>query len=429
METQKVNLDSSRWIDQAYLLPINQNHLQAQKVGDFLTVGRDLTNSLQLIDPFVSARHVRIEKRNRGYPLRDLQSRNGTYLNGTPVIEAYLTNNDKILIGESSFIFSKVNHQSECLTSKNKDWNQQLERLPVIANTDYNILIIGPSGSGKEVISHWIHKNSSRKDSPYITINCSALSESLIESELFGHVRGAFTGATEDRKGAFEAARGGTLFLDEIGDLPLSLQPKLLRALENNEIRPVGSDRSIKTNVRIIAATHKNLKQKVLKNEFREDLYHRLNICRVTPPALLDRMEDFETLLYGFAKDHKVAFSFNTVEKLKNHLWPGNIRELKNLIIRAAAYFPGQRIQPENLGQLMDKEDETTTLLFAGNSVNELPPMKEIERDLILQMLQKHSGNQRRAAEELQMPKSTFHDKVRFYQINPKIFRQRGKIA
>ncbi len=427
METKRVRDTQNILMDQAYLLPINQSSQDSFEVGDFITVGREPSNSIQINDPFISGRHMRIEKRTRGYLLRDLQSRNGTYLNGTGVIEAYLQNNDKVMVGESLFVFSKLKESRDPLKSDNQKWNLQLQRLPAIANTDYTVLVIGPSGCGKEIISQWIHSNSNRKDAPYVTINCSALSENLIESELFGHVRGSFTGATEDRKGAFEAARGGTLFLDEIGDLPLSLQPKLLRALENKEIRPVGSDRSIKTDVRIIAATHKNLKQKVLKKEFREDLYHRLNICRVTPPPLIQRMEDFESLLYQFAKEQKVGFSFRAIEKLKNHSWPGNIRELKNVITRAAAYFPGKRIQEEDLEQLIEREVDPQEG-FMGSESDELPPLKEIERNLILSKLQKHFGNQRKVAEDLQMPKSTLNDKLKAYRIDPKSFKKRGRV-
>ena len=429
MQTQKVQKNAKEKLEKAYLLPINKSYQESHEIGEFLTVGRDSNNTLSIEDPFVSNRHMRIEKRARGFLLRDMHSSNGTFVNGTPVIEAYLQNNDKVMVGESLFIFSKLKNQEQTLKSENKQWNLQLQRLPAIANTDYTVLVLGPSGSGKEIISQWLHDNSERKLEQYITINCSALSESLIESELFGHVRGAFTGATEDRKGAFEAARGGTLFLDEIGDLPLSLQPKLLRALENSEIRPVGSDRSIKTNVRIIAATHKNLKQKVIKGEFREDLYHRLNICRVTPPSLIQRMEDFEGLLYQFAKEQKVGFTFRAIEKMKNHTWPGNIRELKNVIIRAAAYFPGKRIQEEDLEQLIEKENFESSGGFAlSNRENELPPMKEIERNLILSKLQKHYGNQRKVADDLKMPKSTLHDKLKAYGIDPIQFKKRGRI-
>ncbi len=427
METQRV-LHEQETMEKAYLLPVNQSSEQSIEVEDFLTIGRDPSNSLVINDPFVSFRHVRIEKRKRGYLVRDIQSRNGTFLNGTPIVEAYLSNNDKLMVGESLFIFSRLNQKLDPMKSANKEWNLQLQRLPAIANTDYTVLILGPSGSGKEIVSKWIHENSHRQKYPYVTINCSALSESLIESELFGHTRGAFTGATEDRKGAFEAARGGTLFLDEIGDLPLSLQPKLLRALENNEIRPVGSDKSIQTNVRIVAATHKNLKQQVIKNEFREDLYHRLNICRVTPPSLIQRMEDFDALLYQFAREQKVGFSFRAIEKLKNHQWPGNIRELRNLIIRAAAYFPGKRIQEEDLTELLESPIDEEVHLGEFESSEGLPPLKEIERNLILSKLQKYYGNQRRVADELKMPKSTLHDKLRNYNINPTHFKKRGRI-
>jgi DNA-binding NtrC family response regulator len=426
VDTQKMQLSHQDNIDKAYLLPIHHSGAESFEVGEFLTIGRDGNNTVKIDDPFVSARHVRLEKRQRGFLLRDLQSRNGTYVNGTPVVEAYLRNNDKVMVGESLFIFSKLKRKQNPMSSQNEKWNLQLQRLPAIANTDYTVLVLGPSGTGKEIISHWIHMNSPRHASPYITINCSALSENLIESELFGHVRGAFTGATEDRKGAFEAARGGTLFLDEIGDLPLSLQPKLLRALENNEVRPVGSDRCVKTNVRIIAATHKNLKQKVYKGEFREDLFHRLNICRITPPSLIERMEDFDTLIYNFAKEQKVAFTFRAIEKLKDHTWPGNIRELKNLVIRAAAYFPGKRIQEDHLCQLLEGEDKEKDYLDLDA---QLPPLKEIEKSLIINQLQKHHGNQRKVAEALKMPKSTLHDKLRAYHIDPKVYKKRGRTS
>ena len=429
MDTQRVKDESSEWIEKAYLLPLQQTQEEAHELVDFITLGRSPGNSICISDPFVSNRHLRIEKRKKGYLLRDLQSRNGTQLNGTSVIEAYLANNDRIMVGESLFVFSKVKHRANTMKSLNKDWSNQLTRFPAIASTDFTVLVLGPSGSGKEIISKWLHDNSPRSHYPYVTINCSALSENLIESELFGHVKGSFTGATEDRKGAFEAARGGSLFLDEIGDLPLSLQPKLLRALENNEIRPVGSDRSIQTNTRIIAATHKNLRQKVQKGEFREDLFHRLNICRISPPPLIHRMEDFESLLYQFAKEQKVGFTFRAIEKLKNHQWPGNIRELKNVITRAAAYFPGKRIQEEDLCQLLDMEESESEQVYAFSGEDtELPPLKEIEKNLIINQLKKHFGNQRRVAEELKMPKSTLNDKLKNYKINPTQFKKRSRI-
>ncbi len=188
-----------------------------------------------------------------------------------------------------------------------------------VAKTDFPVLILGPSGTGKDVIAQALHQTSDRQG-PFLSVNCSALSETLIESELFGHVKGSFTGAVNDRKGAFEAARGGTLFLDEIGDLSYNLQAKLLRALENGEIRAVGADRNTQTDVRIIAATHQNLGEKIREGSFRSDLYYRLNVVTVTPPALNLRMEDFEGLLYGFARSMRVRFSHGAIVSLKNIL-------------------------------------------------------------------------------------------------------------
>jgi len=172
-------------------------------------------------------------------------------------------------------------------------------------------------------VSHVIHDYSGRSEGPFVSVNCSALTESLVESELFGHVKGSFTGATSDRKGAFEAARGGTLFLDEIGDLPLSLQPKLLRALENQEIKPVGSDKTLKTDVRIVTATHKNLEKLVIEKTFRSDLFFRIHVVKISIPSLKERMEDFEDLLYHFSREMRVRFSVGAIEKLKEHSWPG----------------------------------------------------------------------------------------------------------
>ena len=197
--------------------------------------------------------------------------------------------------------------------------------LSSVATSSCPVLILGPSGTGKDVLANAIHNSSKKSGAPFISVNCSALTETLVESELFGHTKGSFTDAVSDRKGAFEAARGGTLFLDEIGDLPYSLQAKLLRALENNEIRPVGSDRSIKTDVRIIAATHQNLYNKIRDGEFRADLFYRLNVITIETPALKERIEDFDNLLYSFARQMRVRFSFNAIKTLKKHDWPGNI--------------------------------------------------------------------------------------------------------
>ncbi len=413
---------------------------QVSPVSTMMTVGSDPESGLRLQDPTVNPRHARLELRGTQWMIRDLQSSQGVWVNETRVSEAPLQDLDRIRIGEVILQFRLGLEEESSLTSKNEAWNRQLARLPSFAHTDFPVLMLGPSGAGKEILARAIHRLSRRKDGPFVSINCGALSESLIESELFGHLKGSFTGASHDRKGAFESARGGTLVLDEVGDLPLALQAKLLRALENKEIRPVGSDRTIETDVRILASTHKDLALLVTQGKFREDLYWRLNVCKIQPPALRDRMEDFVDLVYFFCKEMRVRLSFNTIEKLKTHTWPGNIRELRNVIARAAAYFPGHYIQPEDLDAIVDIHQlpvratslqGTTEALQAAlertGADKSLPSgalnvggsvMREIEREMIIRRLVANQGNQRKTALDLGMPKSTLHDRLKAYSID-----------
>lgn len=428
METQRIVCPIPQEPSYGFLIPFARNGVPGVQIGDFLVIGRDPSCGLTIQDNFTSSRHARIEKKTGGYVVRDLHSKNGTFLNGSKVTEAILTSHDRLRFGETVFVFTDAPNSAPSLSSKNKAWKEQLERLPALAATEFPVLVTGPSGSGKEILARAIHDRSQRINGPFVSINCSALSESLIESELFGHVRGSFTGATHDRKGAFESARGGTLFLDEIGDLPLSLQPKLLRALENSEIRPVGSDRSIETDVRILAATHKNLALHVRHQKFREDLFYRLNVCQLRPPALRDRMEDFDDLVYQFAKQFRVRFSFTAIERLKEHSWPGNIRELKNLVARSSAYFPGKHIQPEDLSAVLEVNTQVSTSqarpdIFedtAGPAGFGGSVIKELEREMIIRRLVANQGNQRRTAHDLGIPKSTLHDRIKTYSIDIK---------
>lgn len=401
------------------------------EIGEFLTLGRDAANQLNFDDPWISGRHARIEKTEMGYRLRDLRSRNGTYLNGARILEALLCEGDRIQVGQTQLIFSKsrnLHDKGEHLRSKNPEWASTLKLLPNMAQSNLPVLILGPSGTGKEVLAHNLHQLSSRKNSPFISVNCSALSESLIESELFGHTKGSFTGATNDRKGAFESARGGTLFLDEIGDLPLSLQPKLLRALENQEIKPVGSDKNIKTDIRVLAATHHNLNEKVMAGEFRLDLYFRLNVMQIKTPALKKRMEDFEDLLIHFAKKERVSFSRETIEILKKHEWSGNVRELKNMVAKAKALYGLEITSSQQIAQLLDspiyslQQPEPTKVSFSeaanviGNPVS-ASLIKNLEYEMIKKRLLANNGNQRQTALDLGIPKSTLHDKLKTYGI------------
>ena len=210
-----------------------------------------------------------------------------------------------------------------------------------VAPTDARVLITGPNGTGKELVAHWLHQKSDRNRGPMIEVNCAAISSELIESELFGHVKGAFTSAAKDRAGKFEAANGGTIFLDEIGDMSLTAQAKVLRALQESRIQRVGSDKDIKVNVRVVAATNKNLKKEIEDGKFREDLYHRLAVILIEVPSLNDRRDDIPLLISHFAK--KISeeqgtagktFSDKAIKLLQNYDWTGNIRELRNVVER-----------------------------------------------------------------------------------------------
>lgn len=401
-----------------FLVGRENSGAQIIELGNLLTIGRHHNNDLELLDPYVSNHHAQIERNDRGYLLKDLDSQNGTLLNGSRIVEVYLADGDRIKFGEREFTFqnASVNKKgSWILQSKSEDWNKQLQSLPIFAHTDLPVLFLGASGTGKEVLARAVHDHSRRRSGPFISVNCSALSDGLIESELFGHIKGSYTGAHYDRKGAFEAARGGSLFLDEVGDLPLSLQPKLLRALENHEIRPVGLDRNIQTDVRIIAATHKNLQVLIAKGLFRADLFYRLHVIKMMLPPLKDRMEDFETLLYGFAREMRVRFSHDAIMSMKTHNWPGNIRELKNFVARASALYPKEYIQREHVAKLLE-------MRVVGAQSSIIPPnkpiLKELEKEMILNRLIQNRGNQRKTAQDLGMPKSTLYDRIKSYKID-----------
>ena len=246
----------------------------------------------------------------------------------------------KVLIVENKRLKKKVSKNYEMIGES--DAITHIKKLiEKVAATNARVLITGPNGTGKELVAHWLHEKSDRSKSSLIEVNCAAIPSELIESELFGHVKGSFTGANKDRAGKFEAANNGTIFLDEIGDMSLSAQAKVLRALQENKIQRVGSDRDIKVNVRIIAATNKDLKKEIKEGRFREDLYHRLAVILIKVPALKDRIEDIPLLINYFTKkialDQGVAqkeFLPEAIDLLKDYDWTGNIRELRNVVER-----------------------------------------------------------------------------------------------
>ncbi|MGB2273263.1 MAG: sigma-54-dependent transcriptional regulator [Flavicella sp.] len=246
----------------------------------------------------------------------------------------------KDLVVENTRLKKKVSKKYEMI-GESVSILQIKEMIEKVAATDARVLVTGPNGTGKELVAHWLHEKSDRNKAAMIEVNCAAIPSELIESELFGHVKGSFTGANKDRAGKFEAANNGTIFLDEIGDMSLSAQAKVLRALQENHISRVGSDKDIKVNVRVVAATNKDLKKEIAEGRFREDLYHRLAVILISVPALNDRREDIPLLVSHFcktlSKEQGIAgksFSSEAVDLLKDYDWSGNIRELRNVVER-----------------------------------------------------------------------------------------------
>ena len=294
-----------------------------------------------------------------------------------------------------------------------------LKMIGRLAASDSSVLITGETGTGKELIARAIHQNSDRAKGPFIAVNCAAIPEALLESELFGHLKGAFTGAANDRKGSFPLADGGTLLLDEIGDMDLALQGKLLRALQEREITPVGSSKPIKINVRFLAATHRDLKVKIQDNKFREDLYYRLNVIELHLPSLRDRKEDIRTLADFFLgkateTDSTKSFSQASLEKLDAYSWPGNIRELKNVVDRAFIVAKGQLIDGDDIRFLTQTE---STVKTESESLDLHLAVAQLERKLIVRALAETEGNRSEAARKLGIQRQLLYSKMRDYQI------------
>ncbi len=288
-----------------------------------------------------------------------------------------------------------------------------------VADSDAAVLITGESGTGKELVARAIHSLSSRRSGPFVAINCAAIPKDLLESELFGHVKGAFTGAVRDKAGRFELAEGGTLFLDEVGELPVELQPKLLRALQEKEIEPVGGTTTRKLDVRVVAATNADLEEALSGGSFREDLYYRLAVIPIHLPPLRERGEDIPILVRHFAAKlgaPQVVFASDALESLQRHSWPGNVRELENAVERLLIMRNSDRISLEDLtGRISGGAREK------GRVVN-LPPegysLEQLEREVVLQALDRCSWNQTAAARFLRIPRHTLIYRMEKYRIN-----------
>lgn len=303
------------------------------------------------------------------------------------------------------------------ILGKSKAIQAVFELIRRVADSPTNVLITGESGTGKELVAKAIHYNSSRKEAPFVPVNCAAIPEQLLESELFGHMRGAFTDAKTDKRGLFEEAQKGTLFLDEISELPLMLQAKILRAIQEKEIRRVGATKPVSVDVRIIAATNLNLSEEVKHKRFREDLYYRLNVIELKLPPLRERLEDIPLLVAAFLKKCGEAggkevkgVSESALAMLMDYAWPGNVRELENVIERAVTLTRGEKISPDDLPPAVQGARGDRRVL--DEAAEKSLPLHEIEKEYIKKILDKTGGNKYQAAHALGIDRKTLYRKL-----------------
>lgn len=308
------------------------------------------------------------------------------------------------------------------LIGNSPNMQQLLQTVALVAPTDTTVLILGESGTGKELVADTVYANSERRQKPLVKVNCAALPENLLESELFGHEKGAFTGAIAKRKGRFEVANGGTIFLDEIGEIPLSVQVKLLRVLQEQQFEPVGSSKTMSVDVRVIAATNRNLEEEVEQGRFREDLFYRLNVFPLHVPALRERKEDIamlaEHFLTKFSDRHKrqiKGFSPRSLDLMMRYEWKGNIRELENSVERSVILCREEYIAPQYLPapiQAVAREDEAEAPEPESGVT-----LKEMEKQLILSTLKQFDGNRTKTAETLGISRRSLQMKLKEYGI------------
>jgi transcriptional regulator with GAF, ATPase, and Fis domain len=399
-------------------------------VGARMTIGKAPDNDLVLNDDTVSRHHCELVRTGDGIQVKDLGSTNGTKIDGTRIHEATIASGSVLKVGEIEIAFRPAGQRLEVLPSDATEFEGVIGLalsmrtifgiLERIAPTDATVLLEGETGTGKDVLARAILARSTRANKPFVVVDCGAVSYSLIESELFGHERGAFTGAVTSRQGAFELADGGTLFLDEIGELPLDVQPKLLRVLETREFRRVGGNKPIRANVRVIAATKRNLQREVSAGKFREDLYFRLAVVPLTVPPLRARREDIPMLARHILKLTRAtatkdyALGAETMDALVAHDWPGNVRELRNVLERAV--YLAQATSTNELGLVLlpggGGASDGAFQFEASKSYRDTRAKydAEFERRYVRWLLGRHGGNVSAAAREAKMDRKHLHD-------------------
>ncbi len=401
------------------------------------TVGKDTTNDLVLNERFISGRHLKVTRNDNRFHIVDQRSTNGSWIGPVRVFEADVPLFTTIKLGETELVLEptaasaaggKVSTVYEGLIGADASIRVLGEMIDRVAPSTAAIAIFGESGTGKELVARAVHTRSTRAEKPFIPVNCAAISKELIESELFGHEKGAFTGAEKTHRGAFEEADGGTLFLDEIGELPLELQAKLLRALESGEIKRVGAARPMNVDVRIVAATNRDLLEEAKKGRFREDLYYRLCVVPLTLAPLRSRKADIPLLAQHFMKlfspkGQTIGLASGALTKLQGHAWAGNVRELKNVLHRALLLRRGHSVEAGDIS-------------FAAPTSQALPPvavpvgppplegqiyqpgrtladhLESLEKEIVLQALRLHGGKEK-ACKELGVARSTLFKRLK----------------
>jgi two-component system, NtrC family, response regulator GlrR len=385
-------------------------------------VGRSVGNTLVLADPLVSAIHLELAPESRGFRLRDLGSTNGTFLGAVQVRDALLASEVAIRLGATTFeplaqfVPVRLSESSRFggLIGESGVMRRLFALLARVSVTDLSVLIEGESGTGKEEAARALHARSSRAGKPFVVIDCSTIPQSLAESILFGHERGAFTGAGERRLGAFESAEGGTILLDEIGEMPLSLQPKFLRVLETRQVTRVGETFPRTVDVRVLSATHRDLRKRVNEGRFRPDLYHRLAEIEVVLPPLRERRGDVVLLAEHFlaraaarAARSAPPLPPEVGRRLEEHDWPGNVRELRNLLSRLVALDPGQELTQDRVeGELGSHRPSSLDLHQPYRAARERA-LRVFDAGYLTDLRERHGGNLTRAAREAGLTRLT----------------------
>ena len=411
-------------------------------------VGTHPNNDLVLTDDTVSRYHLELQVLRDGIKVKDLDSTNGTFHGDTRVGAIVVTGATRLRLGRNTGFEIVPNDTSIKLADYVQDrlgkvvgvspvMRRLFALLERIAPTDATLLLEGETGTGKEAIAETVHELSNRARASFTVVDCAAIPSNLIGSELFGHVKGAFTGAHSDKDGLIQAASGGTLFLDEIGELAIELQPQLLRVLEKREVRRIGDTRSTRVDIRVVAATNRNLKEMVKLGTFREDLYYRLAVVRAVVPPLRERPDDIPLLAHHFADQMGASFDLSPslVDDLRNHAWPGNVRELRNVVERALS-LGREGMAPPRVSELVTTGNPS--LGGAPGSPSYYPsgtsgateevldlPFKEakgrlieiFERDYLTHLLRRHRGNISRAAAEAGIDRNYIHRLVKKYNL------------